>query len=264
MSAPQPRGSISGDSNFAEFAAPRSFVCPTAVTMLSPYASKDFFFEKALKSLPTALLEAMIAADLTNPGVLRLYPRYSPAELGLLPEIVHVDLEVTSQSCTVSSNFSQTLLRIGAAAAAELSSSCHELGVAVCSVVSSSGSVSLPVSEVDEGPTDGHTTSNATDLKGTSKKLAEVDEGPADGRPTSNATDLQGTQKKIVEVDEGPADGHTASCAPDLSGIAAGTDSLVTLAPKSADFPIKMGRLSRISQKSRISEKSESHRQFQG
>ena len=58
-----------------------------------------------------------------------------------------------------------------------------------------------------------------------------------------------------MEVDEGPADGHTASCAPDLSGISAGTDSLVTLAPKSADFPIKMGRLSRISQKSRISEK---------
>ena len=159
--------------------------------MLSPYASKDLFFEKALKSLPTALLEAMIAADLTNPGVLRLYPRYSPAELGLLPEIVHVDLEVTSQSCTVSSNFSQTLLRIRAAAAAELSSSCHELGVAVCSVVSSSGSVSLPVSEVNEGPTDGHTTSNATDLQGTQKKIVEVDEGPADGRPTSNATDLQ-------------------------------------------------------------------------
>ena len=223
--------------------------------MMSPYASKDLFFEKALKSLPTALLEAMIASDLTNPGVLRLYPRYSPAELGLLPEVVHVDLEVTAQSCTVSSNFSQSLLRIGAAAAAELTSSCHELGVVVSGVVSSSGSVSLPVSEVDEGPADGHPTSNATDLKGTSKKLAEVDEGPADGRPTSNATDLKGTQKKLAEVDEGPADGHTAPCAPDLSGIAASTDSLATLVPKSADFPIKMGRFSRISQKSRISEK---------
>ena len=97
--------------------------------MTSPYASKDLFFEKALKSLPTALLESMIAADLTNPGVLRLYPRYSPAELGLLPEIVHVDLEDTAQSCTVSSNFSQSLLHIGTAAAAELTSSCHELGV---------------------------------------------------------------------------------------------------------------------------------------
>ena len=191
-----------------------------------------------MKSLPTALLEAMFAADLTNPGVLRPYPRYSPAELGLLPEIAHVDLEVTSHSCTVSSNFSQTLLPIRAAAAAESSSSCHELGVAVCSVVSSSGSVSLPVSAVDEGPTEGHTTSNATDLQGTQMTIVEVDEGPADGRPTSIAADLQGTQKKIVEVDERPADGHIASCAPDLSGIAAGTDSLVTLASKSADFPI--------------------------
>ena len=84
----------------------------------------------------------MIAADLTNPGVLRLYPRYSPAELGLLPEVVHVDLEDTAQSCTVSSNFSQSLLRIGAAAAAELSSSCHELDVVVSGVSSSSVSAS--------------------------------------------------------------------------------------------------------------------------
>ena len=73
--------------------------------MTSPYASGDLFFGEALKSLPTALLESMIAADLTNPGALRLYPRYSPAELGLLPEIVHVDLEDTAQSCTVSSNY---------------------------------------------------------------------------------------------------------------------------------------------------------------
>ena len=194
--------------------------------MTSPYASKDLFFEKALKSLPTALLEAMIAADLTNPGVLRLYPRYSSAELELLPEVVHVDLEDTAQSCTVSSSITQRMLRIGAAEAAKSTSSCHELDVVVSGVSSSSvsASVSLPVSL-------------------------------ADGHPTSNATDLKGTPKKLAEVDEGPADGHTASCAPDLSGIAASTDSLATPVQKSADFPIKMGRFPRISQKSWISEK---------
>ena len=204
--------------------------------MASPYASKDVFFVRALGSLPPPLLSALQAAELTDPGVLRLCPRYTATELGLPAEVVHLDPEVTAQSCTVSSNFSQSLLRIGAAAAAELTSSCHELGVVVSGVVSSSGSVSLPVSA------DGHPTSNATDLKGTPKKLAEVDEGPADGHPTSNATDLKGTPKKLAEVDEGPADGHTASCAPDLSGIAASTDSLATPVPKSADFPIKMGR----------------------
>ena len=194
--------------------------------MTSPYASKDLFFEKALKSLPTALLEAMIAADLTNPGVLRLYPRYSSAELELLPEVVHVDLEDLAQSCTVSLSITQRMLHIGAAEAAKSTSSCHELDVVVSGVSSSSvsASVSLPVSL-------------------------------ADCHPTSNATDLKGTPKKLAEVDEGPADDHTASCAPDLSGIAASTDSLATPVQKSADFPIKMGRFPRISQKSRISEK---------
>ena len=41
--------------------------------MPSPYASNDLFFARALASLPATLLEAMHAAELTDPGVLRLY-----------------------------------------------------------------------------------------------------------------------------------------------------------------------------------------------
>ena len=57
--------------------------------MPSPHASNDLFFARALASLPATLLEAMHAAELTDPGVLRLYPRYTYEELGIDGE-VHV------------------------------------------------------------------------------------------------------------------------------------------------------------------------------
>ena len=73
--------------------------------MPSPYASNDLFFARALASLSATLLEAMHAAELTDPGVLRLYPRYTSEELGI-DEEVHV---VTSKSRRVSPNISPTM-----------------------------------------------------------------------------------------------------------------------------------------------------------
>ena len=72
--------------------------------MPSPYASNDLFFARALASLPATLLEPMHAAELTDPGVLRLYPRYTSEELGI-DEEVHV---VTSKSRRVSPSISPT------------------------------------------------------------------------------------------------------------------------------------------------------------
>ena len=134
-----------------------------------PYALNDVFFARALASLPATLLEAMHAAELTDPGVLRLYPRYTSEELGIQRE-AHVD---NSQSSTFSTCFSQcfsqrmVLTYAGAASAAVLAtkaaSSCHEPRLVDPSVVSSfaSASVSLPVS-----PADGHPASNAPDRSG--------------------------------------------------------------------------------------------------
>ena len=77
----------------------------SADTMPSPYASNDLFFARALASLPATLLEAMHVAVLTDPGVLRLYPRYTSEELGIDGE-VHV---VTSKSRRVSPSISPTM-----------------------------------------------------------------------------------------------------------------------------------------------------------
>ena len=52
-----------------------------------------------------------------------------------------MDLEDTAQSCTVSSSITQRILHIGAAEAANSTSSCHELDVVVSGVSSSSVSV---------------------------------------------------------------------------------------------------------------------------
>ena len=52
-----------------------------------------------------------------------------------------MDLEVTAQSCTVSSSITQRILHFGAAEAANSTSSCHELDVVVSGVSSSSVSV---------------------------------------------------------------------------------------------------------------------------
>ena len=73
--------------------------------MPSPYASNDLFFARPLASLPATLFEAMHAAELTDPGVLRLYPRYTSEELGI-DEEVHV---VTSKSRRVSPSISPTM-----------------------------------------------------------------------------------------------------------------------------------------------------------
>ena len=101
--------------------------------MASPCASKDVFFERALGSLPPPLLSALQAAELTDPGVLRLYPQYTATELGLPAEVVHVD-QGTAQSGSTSSCIPQSMLHIGAAEAANSTSSCHELDVVVSGV----------------------------------------------------------------------------------------------------------------------------------
>ena len=66
----------------------------------------------------------------------------SPRPSSLRPEVVHVDLLFTAQSCTVSSSITQRILHIGAAEAANSTSSCHELEVVVSGVSSSSVSTS--------------------------------------------------------------------------------------------------------------------------
>ena len=66
-------------------ASPHSFD-RSVVTMTSPHVLNDVFFKRALSSLPPTLLEAMISAELTDPGVLRLYPRYTSKELSIQGE----------------------------------------------------------------------------------------------------------------------------------------------------------------------------------
>ena len=66
----------------------------------------------------------------------------APRPSSLRPEVVHVDLEDTTQSCTVSSSITYCMLHIGAAEAANSTSSCHELEVVVSGVSSSSVSAS--------------------------------------------------------------------------------------------------------------------------
>ena len=49
--------------------------------MSSLYAVDDILFKNALAALPAKLLESMQKAGLTDPGILRRYPRYSSDEL---------------------------------------------------------------------------------------------------------------------------------------------------------------------------------------
>ena len=49
--------------------------------MSSPYAVDDILFKNALAALPAKLLESMQKAGLTDPGILRRFPRYSSDEL---------------------------------------------------------------------------------------------------------------------------------------------------------------------------------------
>ena len=50
----------------------------------SPYAMDDILFKNALAALPAKLLELMQKAGLTDPGILRRYPRYSSDELSIV------------------------------------------------------------------------------------------------------------------------------------------------------------------------------------
>ena len=149
--------------------------------MTSPYVLNDVFFNRALSSLPATLLEAMLSAELTDPGVLRLYPRYTSEELGIQRE-THF---VTSVAGTASA----------AVLAAKAASSFHEPSLSIPSSVSSlsSSCVCLSVS-----PADGHPASNAPDLSGSP---AQTDTSSSTGLkrvvfPSKRAV-LRGFRKKI-------------------------------------------------------------------
>ena len=200
--------------------------------MTSPYVLNDVFFKRALSSLPATLLEAMLSAELTDPGAVMLYPRYTSEELGIQRE-THL---VTSQSSAFSPSLSPGMLLTvagtasAAVLAAKAASSCHEPRLAVPSVVSSlsSSSACLSVSLAD-----GH---------------------PAPNAPDSSALPFDATFS-TTEVGKEAADGHPALNAPDLSGIPAQTDLASKATLKKGVFHGDSARCQRISQKSRILEK---------